>query len=118
MNKSYPDRDFRCDHDEIQRPPIFKQLMEIDEKKAAQKSKKKSDKMSDKLTEKLSENLRHLLIEEDNLAEKLCALGSTSHAEAYHGRIVTRGFYTKGDFLLLLALFDLIRLYLTLFDLI
>ena len=55
--------------------------------------------MFDQLSDKLSENLRHLLIEKDDLAEKLCAAGSTSHAEAYHGRIVTRGLYVKGDYL-------------------
>ena len=100
MNDNNPNYDYRCDNDEVERPPIFKQLLAMDEKKMA----KKSAKMSDKLSDKLSANLRHLLIDKDDLAEKLCAAGSTSHAEAYHGRIVTRGFYVKGDYLHLLNL--------------
>ena len=83
----------RCDLEQTERPPIFKQLMANDEKKKAQKV----GKMSEKLTDKLIAELRYLLVEKDNFAEKLCMLGTTSHCESNHARIVNRGFYTKGE---------------------
>lgn len=99
----------RCDHETKEREAIFKQLLEIDANKS-QKTTKMSDKMSDKLTDKLSAELRHLLVEKDDFAERLCSMGSTSHAEANHARIINRGFHTKGKILLFdfLTFFDLI----------
>ena len=66
--------------------------------------------MSDNLTDKLSDNLRNLLIDNDDLAERLCAMGSTSHAESNHARIVRRGYHVKGilsEFWPFLTSFDL-----------
>ena len=88
----------RCDLEQKDRPPIFKQLMANDEKKKA----RKDGKMSEKLTDKLIKNLRYVLVEKDDFAEKLCMLGTTSACESNHARIVNRGFYTKGE-----AFFDL-----------
>ena len=85
----------RCDNDDKERQAIFKQLLDIDAKKCQNKTKK-NVKMSDNLTDKLSDNLRNLLIDNDDLAERLCAMGSTSHAESNHARIVRRGYHVKG----------------------
>ena len=76
---------------------MFKQLLALDQKK----------KMSDKMSDKLIKNLRHLLIEKDDLAERLCDTGSTSACESNHARIVNRGYFIKGE-KLSLTLFDLI----------
>ena len=76
---------------------MFKQLLALDQKK----------KMSDKMSDKLIKNLRHLLIEKDDLAERLCDTGSTSACESNHARIVNRGYYIKGE-KIILTLFDLI----------
>ena len=76
---------------------MFKQLLALDQKK----------KTSDKLSDKLIKNLRHLLIEKDDLAERLCDTGSTSACESNHARIVNRGYFIKGE-KLSLNLFDLI----------
>ena len=81
----------RCDADQTDRPCIFKQLIENDKKKSAKKLKSDG-----KLTEKLEAELRHLLIDKEDLAEKLCMLGSTSHCEANHARIINRGWHNKG----------------------
>ena len=79
---------YRCDSDAKERPPVFKQLLALDQKK----------KMSDRLSDKLIKNLRHLLIEKDDLAERLCDTGSTSALESNHARIVNRGYYVKGKY--------------------
>ena len=76
---------------------MFKQLLALDQKK----------KMSEKLSEKLIKNLRYLLIEKEDLAERLCDTGSTSACESNHARIVNRGYYVKGLELSLTS-FDLI----------
>ena len=80
----------RCDHDEKQRDCLFKQLIDLD-----QKSKTTT------LTEKMSKNLRELLIGDDkkDMCNVLCCLGNTSHNEANHARIVTRGYHVKGEIL-------------------
>jgi len=77
----------------MERPCIFKQLIANDQKKKA----KKGEKVTEKMTDKLQKNLRYLLIERDDFAEKLCCLGSTSHCEANHARIIRRGLYSKGE---------------------
>ena len=76
----------RCDSEAQERPPVFKQLLALDQKK----------KMSDRLSDKLIKSLRHLLIEKEDLAERLCDTGSTSACESNHARIVNRGYYVKG----------------------
>ena len=94
----------RCDADQTERPCIFKQLIENDKKKSAKKLKSDG-----KLTEKLEAKLRHLLIEKEDLAEKLCMLGSTSHLESNHARIINRGWHNKGKmFVVFLANLTLI----------
>ena len=54
------------------------------------------------MTDKLKKNLRHLLVEKDNFAEKLCCLGSTSQCESNHARIINRGYHVKGNYILTL----------------
>ena len=46
----------------------------------------------------MGENLRELLIGDDkkDMSHVLCCLGNTSHNEANHARIVTRGYHVKG----------------------
>ena len=46
----------------------------------------------------MGENLRELLIGDDkkDMCHVLCCLGNTSHNEANHARIVTRGYHVKG----------------------
>ena len=46
----------------------------------------------------MSDNLRDLLIgdEKTDVTQILCSLGNTSHNEANHARIITRGYHTKG----------------------
>ena len=99
-NEMKPYRTYRCDIEAKERPPVFKQLLALDQTK----------KVSDKLSDKLVTHLRHLLVDKNDLAERLCSVGSTSACESNHARIVNCGFYTKGEklFSRLLTLFDLI----------
>ena len=77
----------RCDEEQKHRNCLFKQLLEND-------SKSKSG----SLTKKMSDNLRGLLLGDDkkDMSHILCSLGNTSHNEANHARIVTRGYHVKG----------------------
>ena len=88
MNRNRSNRDYRCDNAQKERSPVFKQLLAIDQKK-----------MSDNLSDKLVINLRELLIDKNDLAERLCTMGSISQCESNHARIITRGYYVKGDFI-------------------
>ena len=78
----------RCDDEEMKRPAIFKQLLDI-------KDKKKSE----DLIGKLSRGLRDLLVgdEKDDFTNRVLCLGSTSELESNHGRLTTRGLHVKGD---------------------
>ena len=78
----------RCDDEEMKRPVIFKQLLDI-------KDKKKSE----DLIAKLSRGLRDLLVgdEKDDFTNRILCLGSTSELESNHGRLTTRGLHVKGD---------------------
>ena len=78
----------RCDDEEIKRTPIFKQLLDIADKKK-----------SEDLIGKLSTRLRTLLVgtDADDFTERILSLGSTSELESNHGRITTRGYHVKGN---------------------
>ena len=83
----------RCDDAETKRPAIFKQLLEIADKKKSQD-----------LIGQLSAGLRDLLVEKDDFTNKVLCLGSTSELESNHGRLTTRGYHTKGTY----KLYDII----------
>ena len=72
----------------MQRPLIFKQLLDIKDKKR-----------SDQLIGQLTENLRNLLVgtENDDFTYRMLCLGSTSELESNHGRLTTRGYHVKGS---------------------
>ena len=76
----------RCDESEKHRECLFNQLIANDAKTGGTKTKEMSD------------NLRALLIGDDkfDVTQILCSLGNTSHNEANHARIITRGYHTKG----------------------
>ena len=78
----------RCDNEAMQRPPIFKQLLDITDKKR-----------SAHLIGQLTENLRELLVgtEKDDFTYRMLCLGSTSELESNHGRLTTRGYHVKGS---------------------
>ena len=78
----------RCDDEEIKRTPIFKQLLDIADKKR-----------SDHLLGQLTERLRNLLVgtESDDFTYRMLCLGSTSELESNHGRLTTRGYHVKGS---------------------
>ena len=86
----------RCDDAETKRPAIFKQLLDITDKKKSQK-----------LIGDLSAGLRDLLVgnEKDDFTNRVLCLGSTSELESNHGRLTTRGYHTKGTY----KLYDIIH---------
>ena len=65
---------------------MFKQLIDNDSKFGSDSTKKMSD------------NLREMLIgdEKKDMCDVLCSLGNTSHNEANHARLITRGYHVKG----------------------
>ena len=78
----------RCDHTEIQRPAIFKQLLDNPNKKK-----------SEDLIGQLTTGLRNLLVgdEKNDFTHRMLCLGSTSELESNHGRLTTRGYHVKGS---------------------
>ena len=76
----------RCDEDKKHRECLFNQLIANDAKTGSKKTKLMSD------------NLRELLLgdEKKDMCHVLCSLGNTSHNEANHARVITRGLHVKG----------------------